>query len=67
MKERDGDPDEQYKLGRVALDCLSFRRRLLDKRPGPKWREEKQLQKMEKQVDSIMARLEAGRRKNSDS
>ena len=61
------DPDEQYGLGRVTLDCLSFRRHLLDKRPGPKLREQKRLQKMEKQVDSIMARLETRRRKNSGS
>ena len=61
MKYRHADPDEQYSLGRVTLDCLSFRRHLLDKRPGPKWREEKQLLKLEKTVDSIMARLEKKR------
>lgn len=58
-----GDPAELYKLGRVTLDSLVFRRSLLEKRPGPKWREEKQLQKMERRLGSIMARIEKNSRK----
>lgn len=64
VKYRHEDPAEQIRLGRVVLECLSFRRGLLDNRPGPKWREEKQLQKMEKLVDVIMARLEKRHGKN---
>ena len=63
VKNRYADPEDQFSLGRITLDCLSFRRGLLDRRPGPKWRDEKQLQRMEKQVDSIMARLETRRKK----
>ena len=60
-KYRVSDPDDQYRLGRVTLECLSFRRSLLERRGGPKWSEERQLQKMERQVDSTMARLEKRR------
>ncbi len=52
------DPAEQYRLGRVALECIAFRRSLLERRRGPKWSEEEQLRKMEQQVNSIMSRLE---------
>ena len=52
------DPAEQHQLGRVALECIAFRRSLLERRRGPKWSEQEQLRKMEQQVNSIMSSLE---------
>jgi|GEM_PF-6936572 len=57
-KYRDSDPADQRQLGRVALECIAFRRSLLDRRRGPKWTEEEQLHKMEQQVNSVMSSLE---------
>jgi hypothetical protein len=54
---RGSDPTEQYQLGRVALECIAFRRSLLERRRGPKWSEEEQLRKMEQQVNSVMSSL----------
>ena len=47
---------EQYRLGKVGLECIDLRRSLLEERPGPKRSEEEELKKMEQQVAGIMAR-----------
>ena len=64
---RDSDPAEQYQLGRVALECIAFRRSLLERRRGPKWSEQEQLRKMEQQVNSIMSSLEKSDPNNNQS
>ena len=46
---------EQYRLGKVGLECIDLRRSLLEHRPGPKRAEEQELKKMEQQVSTIMA------------
>ena len=46
---------EQYRLGKVGLECIDLRRFLLEDRPGPKRAEEQELKKMEQQVSTIMA------------
>jgi hypothetical protein len=61
------DPIEQFRLGRVALECLAFRRSLLERRPGPKWSEEEELRKMEQQVVSVMSRLDMKGAKRNES
>ncbi len=50
------DQVEQYRLGKVALECIDFRRSLLEHRPGPKWTEEQELTRMEQQVSRILSR-----------
>ena len=47
---------EQYRLGKVVLECIDLRRSLLEERPGPKRSEEEELKKMEQQIAGIMAR-----------
>lgn len=63
---RESDRAEQYQLGRVALECIAFRRSLLDRRRGPKWTEEEQVHKMEQQVNSIMSGLDTAGTKNDE-
>ena len=65
--DRDFDPAEQHQLGRVALECIAFRRSLLDSRRGPKWSEQEQLPIMEQQVNSVMSGLEKNEGKNNQS
>ena len=57
-EHRVSDPADQYQLGRVTMECIAFRRSLLERRRGPKWTEQEQLRKMEQQVNSIMSQLE---------
>jgi hypothetical protein len=64
---RDSDPVEQHRLGRVALECIAFRRSLLERRRGPKWSEQEQLRKMEQQVNSVMSCLDKEGPKNNQS
>ena len=52
------DPTELYKLGKLVLQSIKFRRSLLEHRPGPKWAEENELRRMERQVWRIMSKLE---------
>ena len=62
---RDSDPAEQFRLGRVALECIAFRRSLLERRRGPKWSEQEQLRKMEQQVNSVVSGLKKNESENN--
>lgn len=55
---RGSDPTEQYRLGKLVLESIKFRRSLLEARRGPKWSEENELRRMERQVWKIMFKLE---------
>lgn len=55
---RSSDPKELYKLGKLVLESIKLRRSLLERRRGPKWSEEKELRRMERQVWKIMFKLE---------
>ena len=63
-EHRDSDPAQQYQLGRVAIECIAFRRSLLERRRGPKWSEQEQLHEMEQRVNSVISSLE--KRPNND-
>ena len=64
-RTRGSDPVELYRLGKLGLKSIEFRRSLLDQRRGPKWSEEKELRRMERQVWKVMSRLEKKPRKDS--
>lgn len=55
---RGSDPVELLRLGKVVLESIQFRRSLVEKRRGPKWREEEELRRMERQVWRVLSRLE---------
>ena len=60
---RGSDPVELHRLGRLVLESIKFQRSLLDRRRGPKWSEENELQRMERKVWKIMSKLEKNPRK----
>ena len=54
---------ELYRLGKLVLKSIEFRRSLLERRPGPKWSEQNELRRMERQVLKIMSKVEKEPRK----
>ena len=60
---RGSDPVELHRLGKLVLESITFRRSLLDRRSGPKWSEEDELRRMERQVLKLMWKLEKKPRK----
>ena len=60
---RGSDSVELYRLGKLVLKSINFRRSLLEHRRGPKWSEENELRRMERQVWKIMSKLEKKPRK----
>lgn len=54
-KFRQVDSGSEARLGMAVLKCLSFQRSLLEHRPGPKGSEKKQLDRMQREVDSILS------------
>lgn len=60
---RGSDPVELYRLGKLVLKSVNFRRSLLEHRRGPKWSEENELRRMEHQVWKMMSKLEKKPRK----
>lgn len=57
------DPMELYRLGKLVLESIEFRRSLLERRRGPKWSEENELRRIERQVWKIMSKLDKDYRK----
>ena len=57
-RRRGSDPVELYRLGKLVLESIKLRRSLLERRRGPKWSEEKELRRMERQVWKFMSRLQ---------
>ena len=53
---RGADQVELYRLGRLVLESIEFRRSPLESRRGPKWSEENELRRMERQVWKIMSK-----------
>ena len=66
-KMRHLDPVELRRLGENALESIEFRRSLLERRRGPKWREENELRRMERQVWRLVSRLAKKSRDKSPS
>ena len=57
-RRRGSDPVELYRLGKLVLESIKLRRSLLERRRGPKWSEEEELRRMERQVWKVMSGLE---------
>ena len=60
---RGSDSVELCRLGKLVLKFINFRRSLLEHMRGPKWSEENELRRMERQVWKIMSKLEKKPRK----
>ncbi len=52
------DSDEIYRLSKLAMEALDFRRSLLNHRRGPRGSEKREIDKLEYQVERIMRELE---------
>ena len=52
------DSDDMYRLSKLAMEALDFRRSLLKHRRGPRGSEKREIDKLEYQVERIMRELE---------
>ena len=52
------DSDEIYRLSKLAMEALDFRRSLLKHRRGPRGSEKREIDRLEHQVKGIMRELE---------
>src|SRR6266700_2517884 len=57
---RGSDSDEIYRLSKLAMEALDFRRSLLKHRRGPRGSEKREIDRLENQVQRIMRELEKG-------
>src|SRR6266516_3760605 len=55
---RGSDSDEIYRLSKLAMEALDFRRSLLKHRRGPRGSEKREIDGLENQVQSVMRELE---------